>query len=98
MNRNRRRLALLVCVGFAAFLLTAFAFIALEAGHDCAGEGCEICTQIAGMQALLSHSALLWMVFAGTFVLFRAGTFRFIRLSCPSVSLSPVSLKVRMND
>ncbi len=98
MNRSRKRLALLVCIGFAAFLLAAFAFIALEAGHDCSGEDCDICAQIAGIRALLSHSALLWMVFAGTFALFRTGAFRFIRLSRPSVSLSPVSLKVRMND
>ena len=98
MNRRRKQAALWVCLGYIAFLIMASAFIALEAGHDCAGEDCAVCLQVARMHALLSHGTLLGMAIAGSFVLFLSGAVRSVRTAGPVISLSPVSLKVRMNN
>ena len=98
MNRRRKQAALWVCLGYIAFLLMASAFIALEAGHDCAGEDCAVCLQVARMHALLSHGSLLGMAFAAAFVLLLSGAVRSVRTAGPVFSLSPVSLKVRMNN
>ena len=98
MNRRRRQAALWVCLGYIAFLLMASAFIALEAGHDCAGKDCAVCLQVARMHALLSHGTLLGMAIAGSFVLLLSGAVRSVRTAGPVISLSPVSLKVRMNN
>ena len=111
MNRRRRQAALWVCLGYIAFLLMASAFIALEAGHDCAGEDCAVCLQVARMHALLSyclqvarmhallsHGSLLGLAFAAAFVLLLSGAVRSVRTAGPVISLSPVSLKVRMNN
>ena len=98
MNRRRRQAALWVCLGYIAFLLMASAFIALEAGHDCAGKDCAVCLQVARMHALLSHGTLLGMAIAGSFVLLLSGAVRSVRTAGPVIFLSPVSLKVRMNN
>ncbi|QTE67739.1 hypothetical protein JNO48_11120 [Clostridiales bacterium] len=98
MNRRRKQAALWVCLGYIAFLLMASAFIALEAGHDCAGKDCAVCLQVARMHALLSHGTLLGMAIAGSFVLLLSGAVRSVRTAGPVFSLSPVSLKVRMNN
>ena len=98
MNRRRRQVALWVCLGYIAFLLMASAFIALEAGHDCAGEDCAVCLQVARMHALLSYGLLLGIPLAAAFVLLLSGAVRSVRTAGPVFSLSPVSLKVRMNN
>ena len=98
MNRRRKQAALWVCLGYIAFLLMASAFIALEAGHDCAGKDCAVCLQVARMHALLSHGTLLGMAIAGSFVLLLSVAVRSVRTAGPVISQSPVSLKVRMNN
>ena len=98
MNRRRRQVALWLCLGYIAFLFMAPAFIALEAGHDCAGEDCAVCLQVARMHALLSHGLLLGISLAAAFVLLLSGAVRSVRTAGPVFSLSPVSLKVRMNN
>ena len=98
MNRRRKQAALWVCLGYIAFLLMASAFIALEAGHDCAGKDCAVCLQVARMHALLSHGTLLGMAIAGSFVLLLCGAVRSVRTAGPVLSQSPVSLHVRVNN
>ena len=53
MSKQKRLLALLLCVGMFLVLFASSAYIAHEAKHDCAGEDCEICETIARMEALL---------------------------------------------
>ncbi len=62
MNRLKRMAALLICIGFALVLFASSACIAHEADHDCTGEHCEICENIARMEALLQSFALLGAV------------------------------------
>lgn len=62
MNKQKRLLALLLCVGMLFVLFASSAYIAHEADHHCAGEHCEICENIARMEALLQSFALLGAV------------------------------------
>ena len=59
MNKQKRALALILCVGMIFVLFASSACIAHEAEHHCAGEDCEICESIAQMEALLHSFALL---------------------------------------
>ena len=62
MNKQKRLLALLLCVGMLFVLFASSAYIAHEADHTCAGKHCEICENIARMEALLQSFALLGAV------------------------------------
>ena len=62
MKTQKRLLALLLCVGMLFVLLASSAYIAHEADHHCAGEHCEICENIARMEALLQSFALMGVV------------------------------------
>ena len=59
MNKQKRALALILCVGMIFVLFASSACIAHEAEHHCAGEDCEICECITWMEALLHSFALL---------------------------------------
>ncbi len=99
MNRRKSRLSLLICFGFIAFLFMASAYIALETDHDCTGEGCDICEQLARLHVLLQRSALLWFVFVPVLCLLQNKPDRRpLRRRCTDKFLSLVSLKVRMNN
>lgn len=52
MSNHRRLWALLLCALLALSLCLPWAYAALEAKHDCAGEGCQICAQIESTKAL----------------------------------------------
>ena len=98
MKRTSRALALLMGVFLALVLLASSAYLAHEAQHDCVGEGCEICENIARMGALLRSFALLWGVFSLLFalplLLSRSGQ----RARRAYAALTPVSWKVRLNN
>lgn len=95
---RKSKAALLVCMGFIAFLLMAFVYVALEAEHDCTGEDCDVCEQIARLHALIHHTAFLWTIPAGIYICLFFATGRNSLWLCPGKKLSLVSLKVRMND
>lgn len=87
---------IIVVMMLFAVLFSTF-FIALEADHDCCGDGCPICAFIAvcenillGMSRMLSVSeagfAILLVIFS-LFIFYRAIVFG-----------TPVSRKVRIND
>lgn len=70
MNKPKRfaaALALLV----AFLMLFSVVYIALEADHDCCGEGCAVCAQIQACEDLLRNlmtasvlAAALWCLYA----------------------------------
>ena len=97
-ERNEKRLcALLMAVLiFTAFFSLSF-YIVLEAGHDCPGDGCEICARIAVCTAALRSFAVSAAVvavtgFATAFVRFSAKLPRIF----PRGSL--ITLKVKLSD
>ena len=99
MKTQKRLLALLLCVGMLFVLFASSAYIAHEADHHCAGKHCEICENIARMEALLQSFALLG---ATLFLLFSLPAF--LRVFRAEEGLSAyhaptlVSWKVRLNN
>jgi len=99
MSNQKRILALVLCVGMLFVLFASSAYISHEAEHDCTGEDCEICENIAQMEALLQSFALLGAALLLLFTLlsfhraFRAWT-ALRAYSAPTL----VGWKVRLND
>ena len=62
MTERKRISALLLCIGVILVLSVSTAFIIHEAGHDCAGEDCPICRNIAISIRLLRTSGLSALV------------------------------------
>ena len=99
MNKQKRALALILCVGIIFVLFASSACIAHEAEHDCIGENCEICENIAQMKALVHFLTLLGAVLLLLFTLpsflraFRAEE-RLRAYAAPTL----VGWKVRLNN
>ncbi|MBR4539942.1 MAG: hypothetical protein IKO52_14030 [Clostridia bacterium] len=99
MKKQKRLLALLLCVGMLFVLFASSAYIAHEADHYCAGKHCETCENIARMEALLQSFALLGAVLLLLFSLpafLRA--FRAEEGLCAYHAPTLVSWKVRLNN
>ena len=47
MTKKTRIAALLLAAAVLTVMLCSAFYLALEAGHDCIGDGCAICCQIA---------------------------------------------------
>ncbi len=58
MTERKRAGALLLCIGLVLILSVSTAFIIHEAGHDCSGEDCPICRNIAVNIRLLCAAGL----------------------------------------
>ena len=99
MNKQKRLLALLLCAGMLFVLFASSTYIAHEADHHCAGKHCEICENIAQMEALLQSFALLGAVLL---LLFSLPAFlRVLRAEeslCAYHAPTLVSWKVRLNN
>ena len=99
MSNRKRVLALVFCVGMLFVLFASSAYIAHEAEHDCTGENCEICENIAQMEALLQSFALLGVALLLLFTLlsFHRAFRAWAALRAYSVP-TLVGWKVRLND
>ena len=62
VSTKRRVLALALAVLFFAFAALSLTFMLVEAGHDCSGEDCPICEQIALLSGTLRTAAVLVFV------------------------------------
>ena len=99
MKTQKRLLALLLCAGLLFVLFASSAYIAHEADHPCAGEHCEICENIARMEALLESFALLGVALHFLFSLPAfLHVFRAEEGLRASHAPTPVSWKVRLNN
>ena len=99
MSNRKRILALVLCVGMLFVLFASSAYIAHEADHDCTGEHCEICENIAQMEALLQSFALLGVVLLLLFTLLSfLRTFRVEEALRACLAPTLVGWKVRLNN
>jgi hypothetical protein len=99
MNKQKRALALILCVGMIFVLFASSACIAHEAEHECAGENCEICESIAQMEALLHSFALLGAALLLLFTLLSfQRAFRLLAALRAYSAPTPVGWKVRLNN
>ncbi len=62
MTERKRVGALLLCIGLVLVLSVSAAFVIHEAGHDCTGEDCPICRNIAINIRLLCTAGLAALV------------------------------------
>ncbi len=62
MTGRKRISALLLCIGMVLVLSVSAAFILHEADHDCTGEDCPICRNIAVNIRLLCAAGLAALV------------------------------------
>ena len=62
VSSKRRMIALALAVLFVAFAALSLTFLLIEAGHDCSGEDCPICEQIALISSSLRTVAMLVFV------------------------------------
>ena len=94
MAKRQRRIAVLLAVLTVLALGISAAFLLHEAGHDCIGEGCPICRQIAAVRVVFEALApMLWVVLAV------AAVVRLLRLVRPLLPLcTPIRLKVKLLD
>ncbi len=99
MTGRKRISALLLCIGMVLVLSVSAAFIIHEADHDCTGEDCPICRNIAVNIRLLCTAGLVLLVLLAFRLLLAAhseygqgdGHARF----CPETL---VRWKIRIND
>ena len=92
--KRKRLLAALIAALTVAALLAACGFIALEAEHDCPGEGCHICAQLGVCMNLL-RTFFISLSAAALFVLCAAAR-PFLRAGGAAAFPTPVSLKIRL--
>ena len=99
MTERKRVGALLLCIGMILILSVSAAFILHEADHDCTGEDCPICRNIAVRIRLLRTAALAVAALAAFGLLLAALTAcarwdRYV-VFCPATL---VRWKIRLND
>ena len=99
MTGQKRISALLLCIGIILVLSVSAAFIIHEADHDCTGEDCPICRNIAVNIRLLCATGLTAPVLAAFRLLPDARTAygQRDRYAC-FCSETLVTWKIRLND
>lgn len=92
-------MALLLCLGMAVVLITSSAFMIHEMNHDCIGEDCKVCEQIAVTSHLLRSLSLLGVILLALYASLAAAYKLFKHPSSNFYSLPTlVRWKVRLNN
>ena len=95
---QKRRLLSAAAALLAFVMLFSLVFLALEGDHDCQGEDCAVCAQIARCELLLKNLILLSGILAALQIL---AACRAESGKCAPVRfgpVTPVSLKVKLSD
>lgn len=98
MTKRNRILALVTAAVVLFVMLTSVFFIAAEAGHDCIGDGCEICRQVNACRAVLRGLALAVIAAALAAAAGAVLCSDFAAWQEQARSCTPVSLKVKLLD
>ena len=98
MHKNIRVIALILAIVFVAFVALALSFELIEANHDCAGEDCPICEQMAFLSATI-HSVAMVLLVILLAVLAVQGAVRLVgALKTKYIATTPVALKVKLSN
>ena len=98
MTKRNRILALVTAAVVLFVMLTSVFFIAAEAGHDCIGDGSEICCQVNACRAVLRGLALAVIAAALAAAAGAVLCCDFAAWQEQARSCTPVSLKVKLLD
>ena len=97
MTKKTRLFALIVAVMFFAVILFSTAFVVAEADHDCTGDHCAICHQIA-----ICHTLKQLSLGAQVAALAAALTYTLLRTVLPISNLHTlttlITLKVKLSN
>ncbi len=97
-KEGRRAAALATAILFIAAVLCSLAFIAAEAGHECAGDDCPVCRMIAFIGNALRRICLLAICASVCAVPVPGETRAAETRVYGAPGLSPVALKVKLSD
>lgn len=96
MNRKRKSVSIALCAVVLLTLLFSFCFIAVEAGHDCVGEDCNICLEINScLITLRALGALILSLMPLCAMLFSLSALFFAVINSFTIK-TPVTLKVKL--
>lgn len=95
---KHRLFAAALALAVVIVMLFSVLFVAAEAEHDCAGEDCAICVQLAMCENALRVSALTAVLAALAAAV--PGVLSLLCTHTPGMvsSVTPVSLKVKLSD
>ena len=97
MNKPKRLASVLVLL-VAFLMLFSVLFIALEADHDCCGDGCAVCAQIQVCEDLLRSLTTVGVLTAAAWCLYTLSRV-FADTDCCSVHPHTlIALKVKLSD
>ena len=91
-------IAAAICFVLLFALLLSSAFVALEAGHDCVGEGCLVCQAVSAIEKTLEKLflALSFALAVGFLCLVRGAVCRLVLCHIPASN--PVALRVKLSN
>lgn len=97
MNKPKRLASVLVLL-VAFLMLFSVLFIALEADHDCCGDGCAVCAQIQVCEDLLRSLTTVCVLATAAWCLYTLSRV-FADTDCCSVHPHTlIALKVKLSD
>lgn len=97
MSRKQRAAALVAALVFVAFAVLSLMFLVMEAGHDCAGDECPVCEQMAALSAVVRGAAVLlviWIALSAVRAARRAAVYHKTEYPC----VTPVTLKTKLSN
>ncbi|MBQ8973181.1 MAG: hypothetical protein IJ074_08905 [Clostridia bacterium] len=99
MSKQKRLIALLMCVGILLTLFVSCAYIVDDADHDCTGEDCPICEFIAQIEHIQRGFTFVVLALLLTFLVSPAlYALRARERVLLPVDVTLVSWKIRLND
>lgn len=96
-HSNTKKLIVLLIICIAMTFILSELFIITHAAHDCIGEHCYVCAQIHTLENLLKQLSIVGIIIMAGF--FKSlTTFVFVSGNKSYVNMTPIILKVRMNN
>ncbi len=93
-----KRLASVLVLLVACIMLFSVLFIAMEADHDCCGEGCAICAQIQACEDLLRNLLSIAALVVAAWCLYALIRVFVDTECCPLYRHTLIVLKVKLSD
>lgn len=97
MLKNRENIAKLFFVIFMFSMVISFSFMVFHLEHECIGEECNVCYEINLLKSIFDNLLILSLIY----VFIKKSAFYIEKINYIwqiNYCLSPVKLKVKMND
>lgn len=96
MKKHTRMIALVFAVLFIVFTAISLTVVLMEATHDCTGEDCPICAQIAALRSVVRSFAALLVILLSYALASAVKGKLYASFKDSFASLTPIELKVRL--